>query len=203
MRRRKFITLLGGAGRGRSARAQQPAGPVRLIGVLLGYADNDQFALSLVAAFRAALAKQGWTESSNIRVEVRWAAGDFDKARTFAKELVKLQPDAILGQNTFVIEALARETRTIPIVFSAVGDPIGSGFTASLAHPGGNITGFANNDPAMGGKWLELLKEIAPRTVRMALLFNPATAPPIQSQMPSIRAAASSCRPSECRSNSR
>jgi putative ABC transport system substrate-binding protein len=193
MRRREFITLLGGAAAWPlSARAQQPAGPVRLIGVLMGYADSDQFALSLVAAFRGALAKQGWTESSNFRVEVRWAAGDFGKAGTFAKELVRLQPDAILGQNTFVIEALARETRTIPIVFSAVGDPIGSGFTASLAHPGGNITGFSNNDPAMGGKWLELLKEIAPRTVRIALLFNPATAPPLQSQAPSIRAAASS-----------
>ena len=191
MRRRKFITLLGGAAAWPlSARAQQPAGPVRLVGVLMGYADSDQFALSLVAAFRGALAKQGWTESSNFRVEVRWAAGDFDKAGTFAKELVRLQPDAILGQNTFVIKALARETRTIPVVFSAVGDPIGSGFTASLAHPGGNITGFSNNDPTMGGKWLGLLKEIAPRTVRMALLFNPATAPPLQSQMPSIRAAA-------------
>jgi putative tryptophan/tyrosine transport system substrate-binding protein len=158
----------------------------------MGYAENDQFALSLVAAFRGALAKLGWTEGSNFRIEVRWSAGDLDKAGTFAKELVRLRPDAILGQNTFVIEALSRETRTIPIVFSAVGDPIGSGFTASLANPGGNITGFSNNDPAMGGKWLELLKEIAPRTVRMALLFNPATAPPLQSQTSSIRAAASS-----------
>ena len=109
-----------------------------------------------------------------------------------AKELVDLRPDAILGQTTPVTGALARETRTIPIVFVSVSDPIGSGFAASFAHPGGNITGFTTNDPALGGKWVELLKEIAPRTARVALLFNPATAVPLQFFMPSIQAAASS-----------
>jgi putative ABC transport system substrate-binding protein len=112
--------------------------------------------------------------------------------KTFAKELVDLRPDAILGFTTPVIGFLARETRTIPIVFAGVSDPISSGFTASLAHPGGNITGFTFVESTMGGKWVELLKEIAPRTERIALLFNPATAPPLTSFMPSIQAAASS-----------
>jgi len=112
--------------------------------------------------------------------------------RTLAKELVDLRPDAIFGVTTPVIGALARETRTIPIVFTSVSDPIGSGFAASLAHPGGNITGFTANDPALGGKWVELLKEIAPRTVHVTLLFNPATTVPLQFFMPSIQAAASS-----------
>jgi len=134
----------------------------------------------------------GWSEGSNLRVELRWSAADPDKIRTFAKELVDLRPDAIFGQSTPAIGVLARETRTIPIVFAGVTDPIGSGFAANLAHPGGNITGFTVNDPAVGGKWVELLKEIAPRTVRVALLFNPATAVPIQFFMPSIQAAASS-----------
>jgi putative ABC transport system substrate-binding protein len=112
--------------------------------------------------------------------------------RTLAKELVDLRPDAIFGVTTPVISALARETRTIPIVFAAVSDPIGSGFVANLAHPGGNITGFATHDPALGGKWVALLKEIAPRTVRVALIFNPATTVPLQFFLPSIQAAASS-----------
>jgi putative tryptophan/tyrosine transport system substrate-binding protein len=112
--------------------------------------------------------------------------------KTFAKELIDLRPDTILGSSTAVIGVLARATRTIPIVFAVVADPIGNGFAASLAHPGGNITGFTAVDPAMGGKWLGLLKEIAPSTVRAALLFNPSTAVPIQLFMPSIQAAASS-----------
>ena len=122
----------------------------------------------------------GWTEDSDLRIELRWGAADADKIRTFAKELVDLQVDAILAHTTPVTEALARETRTIPIVFAVVSDPVGSGFAASVAHPGGNITGFTNLDPAMGGKWVALLKEVAPRTVRMALLFKPAVAGPIQ-----------------------
>ena len=112
--------------------------------------------------------------------------------RTFAKELVELRPDAILGVTSGVISALARETSTIPVVFAIVIDPIGNGFVASLAHPGGNITGFTVLDSAIGGKWVELLKEIAPRTERVALLFNPATSPPIQSLVASIQTAASS-----------
>ena len=193
MRRRDFIKVLAGSAAAWPAvtRAQQGE-RVRLIGVLMGYAETDPIAQSFVAAFRGALAKLGWTEGSNLRIELRWGAGDADKIRTFAKELVDLRPDAILGQDTPVIGALARETRTIPIVFATVADPTGSRFVASLAHPGGNITGFTSNDSALGGKWVELLKEIAPRTVHVALLFNPATSPFLQSYMPSIKAAASS-----------
>jgi putative ABC transport system substrate-binding protein len=193
MKRREFITLLGGSAIAwpLGALAQQ-AGPMRLIGVLMGFVESDPAGQSAVAGLRSALTKLGWTEGSNLRIELRWGDGDPDMLRTFAKELVDLRPDALLGGSTAVTSALARETRTIPIVFTVVADPIGSGFVASLAHPGGNITGFTAVDPAMGGKWLQLLKEIAPLTVRAALLFNPSTAVPIQLFMPSIQAAASS-----------
>jgi putative tryptophan/tyrosine transport system substrate-binding protein len=193
MRRREFLTLLGGAAAiwPLAAQAQQPD-RMRLVGVLMAYAQNDSTAQSWLTAFRVALAKLGWTEGSNLRIELRWSAADADTIRTFAKELVDLRPNAIFGVTTPVIGVLARETRTIPIVFAGVTDPIGGGFVANLAHPGGNITGFTVNDPAVGGKWVELLKEIAPRTGRVALLFNPATVVPVQFFMPSIQAAASS-----------
>ena len=194
MRRREFITLVGGtAAWPLVAQAQQPE-RMRRIGVLMAYAENDSTAQSWLAAFRAALAKLGWTEGSNLRIELRWSAADADTMRKLAKELVDLRPNAIFGVTTPAIGALARETRTIPIVFAAVSDPIGGGFVANLAHPGGNITGFmtSNGDPALGGKWVELLKQIAPRTVRVALLFNPATVVPVQFFVPSIQAAASS-----------
>jgi putative tryptophan/tyrosine transport system substrate-binding protein len=193
MRRREFITLLGGTvvAWPLAAHAQQ-TGAVRLIGVLMGYAESDAAAQSWIAAFRDALAKLGWMEGSNLRIELRWSAGDPDRMKTFAKELVDLRPDAILSHTTPVTGVLVRETRTIPIVFVNVADPVGSGFVASLARPGGNVTGFALYEPTVGGKWIELLKEIAPRTVRTALLFNPATAVPLQIFMPSIQAAASS-----------
>jgi putative ABC transport system substrate-binding protein len=172
MQRRKFITLLGGAAASTawplSMRAQQSA-QIRRIGVLMGYAESDPAVQSYLAAFRGALAKLGWTDGSNLRIELRWGAADPDRMKTFAKELVDLRPDAILGTTTPVISALARETQTIPIVFAIVIDPIGSGFVASLAHPGGNITGFTTLDPALGSKWVGLLKEIAPHTVRALL----------------------------------
>jgi putative tryptophan/tyrosine transport system substrate-binding protein len=195
MRRRTFIAGLASAAAAWpvTARAQQPD-RTRLIGVLMAYAERDSTAQSWLAAFRAALAKLGWTEGSNLRIELRWSAADEDTMRALAKELVDLQPNAIFGVTTPAIGALARETKTIPIVFAGVSDPVGAGYVESLAHPGGNITGFmsGNGDPALGGKWVELLKQIAPRTVRVALLFNPATAVPVQSFMPSIQAAASS-----------
>jgi putative tryptophan/tyrosine transport system substrate-binding protein len=192
MRRRKFIRLFGSSVLAWpfAAHAQQ-AGSARSIGMLTGY-DSNPVAQSLVAVFRTALTKLGWTEGSNLRIELRWGAGNAERIGSFAKELVDLRPDAIFAHSTPVLRALARETRTIPIVFAGVSDPIGSGFAASLAHPGGNITGFANDASTMGGKWVELLKEVAPRTTRVAVLFNPATAVPIQSFMPSIEAAASS-----------
>jgi putative ABC transport system substrate-binding protein len=194
MRRRDFIKVIAGSAAAWPivGRALQPD-RMRLIGVLMGYPENDRTAQSWLAAFRGALTKLGWTEGSNLRIEVRWSADDPARMRTLAKELVDLRPNALLSASTPVTGALARETRTIPIVFTGVSDPIGSGFAANHARPGGNMTGFqANGDPALGGKWVELLKEIAPRTVRVALLFNPATTVPIQYFMPSIQTAASS-----------
>ena len=193
MRRREFISLSLGAAVSWPlvARAQQPD-RTRLVGVLMGYAENDPSAQSEVAAFRGTLAKLGWTEGSNLRIEVRWGAGDADKERTFAKELVDLRPDVILSQTTVVTDALARKTKTIPIVFVTVADPVASGFTTSLARRSGNLTGFTAFEPTLGGKWVELLKEIAPRTMRVALLSNQATGAPLQFFMPSIQAAASS-----------
>jgi len=192
MRRRDLLTMLGGAAATWpvAARAKQPD-RIPLIGVLMGYAQSDPAAQSQVAAFRSALTKLGWTEG-NLRIELRWGATDADSNRTLAKELVDLQPDAILGQTTPVIGALTRETRTVPIVFVNVADPLASGFVTSLARPSGNVTGFALYDSALGGKWVGLLKEIAPRIVRAALLFNPATAPPFNVFMSSIQTAASS-----------
>jgi putative tryptophan/tyrosine transport system substrate-binding protein len=170
MRRREFITLVSSAAMvPLAARAQQPD-RMRLIGVLMAYAESDLTAQSWLAAFRGALSKLGWTEGSNLRIELRWGTDNVDRIRALAKELVDLRPDAIFGVTTPAVSALARETNTIPIVFAGVSDPIGSGFAANLAHPGGNITGFMSNDPAgtLGGKWVELLKEIAPRTVRVS-----------------------------------
>jgi putative ABC transport system substrate-binding protein len=193
MRRRDFIKVVAGSASfwPLAAHAQQGE-RMRLIGVLMGWPESDPRAPSLLTAFRDALAKLGWMEGNNIRIELRWSTADADRMRTFAKELVDLRPDVIFSQTTPAITALARETRTIPIVFVLVSDPIGSGFAASLAHPRSNITGFTGNDPAIGGKWMELLKEIAPRTARVALLSNPATAPQLQFYMPSIKATASS-----------
>src|SRR5262245_40179820 len=190
MRRREFITLIGGTAAAwpLAAHAQQPQ-RVRHIGVLMGFADAPSE--SYVTAFRGALTKLGWAEGSNLRTEVRWGGGDAEKIRSSAKELVDLRPDAILAQSTPVVAALARETQTIPIVFVNVADPIGSGFVANLAFPGGNLTGFITDNPALSGKWVQLLKEIAPQTVRVALMFNPRTAVPLQFYLPSIQAAAS------------
>ena len=191
--RRQFIAVLGGAAVvwPLAARAQQ-GGAVRQLGMLIDYAESDPAAQSLVATFRGELAKLGWAEGRNLRIELRWSAGNADRIRTFAKELVDLRPDAILGRGTPETRALCRETQTIPIVFALVSDPITSGFTTNLAHPDRNATGFALYKSTMGGKWVAILKEIAPSTVRVALLFNPTTAPPLEFFMPSIQAAASS-----------
>jgi putative tryptophan/tyrosine transport system substrate-binding protein len=190
MRRREFIAgLVGAAAWPVVAPAQQPA--MRRIGVLMGFAESDPNAQHLVATFRGALAKLGQTEGNNTRVELRWAAGDTDRMRTFAKELVELRPDLIVVQTTPVLRAVASETHTIPIVFAVVSDPIGGGFAANITRPGGNVTGFTDAQPAMGGKWVQLLKDILPDTVSAVLLFNPATAPPLKFYLPSIKDAAS------------
>jgi putative ABC transport system substrate-binding protein len=190
MKRRAFIALIGGAAASPpTARAQQ-TGRVQVVGVLMGFAESDPVAQSMVAAFRTALPKLGWAEGGNLRIELRWAGPDTERANALAKELAGLRPDAILGQTTPVVRALAREMPARPIVFVTVSDPIGSGFAASLARPGGSITGFTVDDSALGGKWVELLKQIAPDTTHVALLFNP-TGPPLQFFMPAIQAAAS------------
>jgi putative ABC transport system substrate-binding protein len=179
MRRREFIGLIGGiaAAWPLAARAQQPE-RMRRIGVLMGYPENDREAQARVAAFREGLQKLGWAEGRNIRIDTRWVAPrDAEARQRLAMALVALQPDVIISHGTPNTAALQQQTRTIPIIFASVTDPIGSGFVASLSRPGGNITGFMNMEPTVAGKWLELLKEIAPRVDRVALLFNPATAP--------------------------
>jgi putative ABC transport system substrate-binding protein len=176
MRRRKFITLLGGAAAAWPvvARGQERA---RRIGVLMGNAENDPDSQTRLAAFKQALTALGWNEGRNLRIDLRWSAGDVNLASTYAKELVALQPEVILSHTTPVTAALQRETKTIPIVFVVVSDPVGSGFIKSLPRPGGNITGFNNFESSMVEKWLELLKEIAPGVMRIAVMFNPQTAP--------------------------
>jgi putative ABC transport system substrate-binding protein len=193
MKRREFITLIGSAAAAWpiTAYAQQPE-RTRRVGVLIGFAESDPSVQSWIAVFRSALAKRGWMEGSNLRIELRWAGDDPNRMKTFAKELVDLRPDAILSVTTPVTAALVRETQTIPIVIANVADPIASGFVASLGRPGGNVTGFALYEPGMGGKWLELLKQIAPSVTRVALLFNPSTTVPVKVYMSSIEAAASS-----------
>lgn len=193
LNRRELITLLGSsvAAWPLAARAQR-IGSTRMLGVLMGPSENDPAAQRQLAVFRDALAKLGWTEGRNLRTVLRWAGGDAANVRLLAKELIALQPDVILGHTSRVIAALAHETRTIPIVFPLVVDPVGSGFVASLSRPGGNITGFQSYEPEIGGKWVELLKDIAPNTERVAALFNPTTSVPVQLLFPSIRAAASS-----------
>jgi putative ABC transport system substrate-binding protein len=181
MKRREFINLIGGVAAAWpiAVAAQQPE-RLRLIGVLMGYPESDPTGQSMIAALRSGLSKLGWTEGNNLRIELCWGGADPDRVKTFAKELVDLRPDLILSHTTAVTGALARETRTIPIVFVGVTDPISSGFAPNLARPGGNITGFSAETSEQGGKWVELLKQIAPRTVRIVLLLNPETSAPPQ-----------------------
>jgi putative tryptophan/tyrosine transport system substrate-binding protein len=193
MRRREFIGGLGGAVAWPLAARAQQGGPIRRIGVLMGNDENDPEAKAYLSDFTRGLGEFGWTDGRNLRMDVRWTAGNVDRAQTFGKELVDLRPDVILGHTTPVTAALQRETQTIPIVFAVVVDPVGSGFVASLPRPGGNITGFINIEAAMGGKWLELLREAAPRLTRAAIMFNPDTAPYAKSYyLPSFETAARS-----------
>jgi putative ABC transport system substrate-binding protein len=190
-RRDTLISLiaLGAAAQPLFVAAQRPD-KVRRIGVLMAYAENDTEAQSRLALFKERLAVLGWTENSNLSIEVRWSASDVDRTSTFARDLVALRPDLILSSTTPVTAALQRETQTIPIVFAAVSDPVGSGFVKTLSHPGGNITGFINLESSLIEKWVELLKEIAPRVTRVAVMFNPDTAPYAEYYMRPLRAAA-------------
>jgi putative ABC transport system substrate-binding protein len=194
MKRREFIALLGGAAAAwpLSARAQQP-GQIRRIGVLMAHAENDAEFHDYLAAFREGLQKLGWVEGRNIQIDSRWGALDDAEARQrSAKELIALQPDLILTQNTPPTATMLEQTRAIPVVFVIVADPVGSGFVQSLARPGTNATGFTIMEPTIAGKWLELLKEIAPRINRAAFLFNPATTPYRDIYLKPFQAAAAS-----------
>jgi putative tryptophan/tyrosine transport system substrate-binding protein len=192
MRRREFITLLGGAAAAwpLAARAQQDD-RVRRIGVLMGPDENDPVAKTYVSALTQALADLGWTDGRNLRMDLRWGGGDINRMRALAQELVGLQVDIIVTNTTPATTAVQRYTRTIPIVFAGVGDPVAGGIVARLDRPGGNITGFALWEASLGGKWLELLSEIAPGLKRAAIMFNPDTAP-ASSYMPSFETAARS-----------
>jgi ABC-type uncharacterized transport system substrate-binding protein len=191
MKRRQFITLLGGAAAWpATARAQQPD-RVRRVGLLTSFAADDPEARARVAAFMEGLQALGWVEHRNVRVDYRWSAGDAETIRRHAAELVALAPDVILSQSTPALAALQKATRTIPIVFVSVSDPVGDGLVASLAKPGGNITGFSNYEPTLAGKWLELVREVAARVERIAILFHPGTAPH-SIFLPPMEAAASS-----------
>ena len=166
---------------------------MRRIGVLVAFAERDREGRARIAAFREALEKLGWAEGRNMRIDTRWATpDDVESRQRFVKELIALRPDLILSHGTPSTAALLQQTRTIPIVFAGVSDPVGSGFVASFPRPGGNVTGFNNMEPTMASKWLELLKEIAPRVNRVALLFNPATAPYAEYWLSPFKAAAAS-----------
>jgi ABC-type uncharacterized transport system substrate-binding protein len=177
VRRRDFIAVAGAAAAWPLAARAQQASVMRRIGVLIPLAETDTEAQTELAAFRKELQRLGWTEGHNARIETRWAAGDVSRIQTYAKELVALKPDAILARTTPVTAALLQETRTIPIVFVGPSDPVGADFAASMARPGGNATGFTNVGASLGGKWVEMLKEIDARVTRIAVLFNPNTSP--------------------------
>jgi putative tryptophan/tyrosine transport system substrate-binding protein len=190
MRRRAFIAGLGSAAAwSLTARAQQP-GRMRRVGVLMGFAEDDPNAKGWLARFVEGLVQLGWTDRLNVQMDVRWAAGNIERMRTFAKELVDLQPDVILASTTTVTAAFQRETRSVPIIFLLVADPVGSGFVASVPRPCGNLTGFMFVEASMAGKWVELLTEIAPGVRRVAFMFNPNTAPYVRTYLlPSFEAA--------------
>ena len=191
--RRKFIAALGGTAFvwPFAARAQQPE-RMRRIGVLMTPAENDPDARSGVEAFRQGLHELGWSEGRNLQIDFRWGGGDVGRIKVFAKELINLLPDVIVGHSTPSVVALRQETRSIPIVFLTVTDPVGQGFVASLAHPGGNITGFQVFEFSLGTKWMETLKQIAPSLRRVATIFNPETAPYYPLYLRTIEKAASS-----------
>jgi putative ABC transport system substrate-binding protein len=177
MRRRQFITLLGGAGTFPFIAHAQQADRMRRIGALMGIAENDVDAKVRAVALRQGLHELGWIEGRNVSIEYRWAAADQERMAAYAAELVAFAPDLILANTTPVLVALKKATSTIPIVFVNVVDPVGRGFVANLARPGGNITGFLIFEFSMAGKWLQTLKQVAPRVKRVAIIFNPQTAP--------------------------
>ena len=178
MRRRDLVTLICGTAASWSLAAHAQQVPKRMprVGALIGFAEDDPATQRFVAAFLKRLADLGWTLDRNAAIDFRYGAGDADKNRAFAKELVSLNPDVIFVNSTSATAAVQRETTVIPVVFATVSDPVGSGFVAGLARPGGNITGFVNVEASIAGKWLGLLKEVAPGIKRVGLMYNPMTA---------------------------
>jgi putative ABC transport system substrate-binding protein len=176
MRRRDFIKVMTAAAAAwpHAARAQQGE-TMRRVGILLPYREGDAEGQAVVAAFQEGLRGLGWTAGRNVQFDVRWASGDPEKARSLAKELIGMAPDVIVPSSNLVTTIVQQETRTIPIVFILVGDPIGSGYVASMAQPGGNLTGFAVLENAIAGKWVEILKEIAPQVRRIGFILHPET----------------------------
>jgi len=193
IRRRELISLIGGAAATwpLATRAEQDE-RVRHIGLAAAWSPGDVQSAPSLAAFTKGLHDLGWVNGRNIRIEYRWTSADLDRIKAIAKELVQQQPDVIVGHTTPVVAALGRETRTIPIVFVNVSDPVGSGFVASLPRPGRNMTGLTNFESSLSGKWIELLREIAPRVRRAAIIFNPETAPHADFYVRPIEAAARS-----------
>jgi putative ABC transport system substrate-binding protein len=193
MRRREFITVLGGAAAWPLGASAQQGDRVRRIGVLMAFHENDPVGKLLYSAFTQTLAGLGWTVGRNVRMDLLWGGGDINRIGTLAQELVGLKPDIILTTSTPATLALQRETRTNPIVFAGVADPVASGIVARLNQPGGNITGFANFETTLAGKWLELLSEIAPGLKRATIMFNPDTTR-ASAYMPSFETAARSLK---------
>jgi ABC-type uncharacterized transport system substrate-binding protein len=191
--RRHFITLLGGTAVAwpLAARAQLKD-RIRHIGVLMLPAENDPQGRLRAAAFQQSIERLGWTIGNNIAIDYRWNIADISAARIAVAELLKLTPDVLLANGSPALPAAQQATKSIPIVFTLVNEPVAMGYVASLAHPGGNVTGFSNVEPTLGAKWLDLLKEIAPRITRVAMLFNPATAPYAEYWLNSFKAAAAS-----------
>jgi len=195
MRRRQFLTLAGGAAVAWPVVASAQQGDrVRRIGVLMGGDENDPEPKRRLSAFTQALAGLGWTDGRNVRMDLLWYGDDFNRIRAVAQELVGLQPDIILASSTPAAIALQRETRTIPIVFAYVADPVPSGLVPRLDRPGGNVTGFGGTEASLGGRWLELLSEIAPGLKRAAIMFNPDIGAPVSVFMPSFETAARSLK---------
>jgi putative tryptophan/tyrosine transport system substrate-binding protein len=194
MRRRDFVAIVGASGAWPLAARAQPRGaPVRRLGVLMARAESDPVFQALIQSFRTHLTQLGWRDGDNLRIDYRWTAGIAERFRTAAAELISLRPDVILADATPSVLAL-RQAQTIPIVFLYVTDPVAQGFIPSLAHPGGNLTGFTNAEFSLGGKWLNLLKDAAPTTTRVGLMFNPTTAPYAEGFVRVIESAAPSYR---------
>jgi putative tryptophan/tyrosine transport system substrate-binding protein len=190
IRRRNFITVLGGAAAWPFAAHAQQGERVRRIGVLISGDENDPVYKTRLSAFTQTLAGLGWTDSRNARMDLRWGGGDIDRIQALARELVGLKPDIILASTTPGTIALQRETRTIPIVFANVSDPVASGIVDRLDRPSGNITGFADLEASLGGKWLELLSEIAPGSS----VWSPASAGPAETSHRASRSCSQSPR---------